>query len=383
MKSPWPQVSLGELIAQRKDPIFLEDNKEYKRATVKLYSKGIFPRDTVPGHQIKTKKQFLVKADDLIVAEIDAKVGGYGIVPKDLDGAIVSSHYFLYVIDQSKLNIKFLEYWLKTPSPLSQVLQFVKGSLNYAAIRPYHFPQLKIPLPPLSEQNRIVARIEHVASGVLEATDIQARLEEEYFRLLLSKIREISAGADCLPLKQVAPIVRRHVEIKKNEMYPELGIRSFGKGTFHKPAVKGSDLGRKRLYEIKPGDLLFSNVFSWEGAIAVAQPLDKDRFGSHRFITCVPDPQKATSNYLCHYFLTQEGITKIRAASPGAAGRNKTLGLKKLEEIKVPLPPIKAQIEFDKLLHHIITLKESHKKRQVDLDKILPSVLDRAFKGEL
>jgi hypothetical protein len=49
-------------------------------------------------------------------------------------------------------------------------------------------------------------------------------------------------------------------------------IRSFGKGTFHKPPLSGSDVGTKRLYRIEPGDLLFSNVFAWEGAIAIAQP---------------------------------------------------------------------------------------------------------------
>jgi len=87
-----------------------------------------------------------------------------------------------------------------------------------------------------------------------------------------------------VPLADIAPIVRRTVDIQHDQAYPELGIRSFGKGTFHKPPLAGADAGTKRLFRIEPGDLVFSNVFAWEGEIAVASPQDGGRFGSHRFM---------------------------------------------------------------------------------------------------
>jgi type I restriction enzyme S subunit len=74
-----------------------------------------------------------------------------------------------------------------------------------------------------------------------------------------------------------------------------------------------------------PGDLLFTNVFAWEGAIAVARPEDAGRVASYRFISCVPKPDVATSQFLCFYFLTPEGLELIGAASPGSALRNRTL----------------------------------------------------------
>jgi type I restriction enzyme, S subunit len=111
-------------------------------------------------------------------------------------------------------------------------------------------------------------------------------------------------------------------------LYPELGIRSFGNGTFHKPALNDLELGGKRIFKIEPDDLLFNNVFAWEGAIAVARSQDFRRFGAHRFITCVPKKDKATSRFLCFYFLTNEGLELIGAASPGGAGRNRTLALR-------------------------------------------------------
>ena len=145
-------------------------------------------------------------------------------------------------------------------------------------------------------------------------------------------------------LGDVAPLVRRPVDIDLNALYPELGIRSFGKGTFHKPPLSGADAGSKRLFRIEPGDLVFSNVFSWEGAVAVASQNDAGRFGSHRFITCDVDRCRAEPVFLCSYLArSAEGLNQLLQASPGGAGRNRTLGLDKLAEIEVPLPPLAEQ----------------------------------------
>jgi hypothetical protein len=152
----------------------------------------------------------------------------------------------------------------------------------------------------------------------------------------------------------------REVIIELEGSYPELGIRSFGNGTFHKPPLSGADVGTKRLFRIEPGDLLFSNVFAWEGAIAVAQPEDAGRFGSHRFITCRVDPEITSPEFLRYYFLTDTGLEKIGEASPGGAGRNRTLGLEKLMAIQVPTPSRSVQRTFDALQAKVAELKARH-----------------------
>ncbi|MCL5108694.1 MAG: restriction endonuclease subunit S [Chloroflexi bacterium] len=121
---------------------------------------------------IKTKQQQTCRPGDLLVAEIDAKHGGVGIVPAELDGAIVSSHYFLFEVDDQKLDQRFLGYYLHTPAFLDQIQ--AQGSTNYAAIRPEQVLGYRIPLPPLPEQRRLVARIEALAGKVDEAKRLRA-----------------------------------------------------------------------------------------------------------------------------------------------------------------------------------------------------------------
>ncbi len=73
----------------------------------------------------------------------------------------------------------------------------------------------------------------------------------------------------------------------------------------------------------------------------------------------------------------------INACSPGGAGRNKTLGLDKLMKIKVPVPDIDLQNEFEELLHKVNTIKNHNNQTEQELKALMPSHLDKAFKREL
>jgi type I restriction enzyme, S subunit len=87
----YPATKFGAFLNHRKQFIQIEDTEEYKRARVQLHWKGIVLRDEVEGAIIKTKDQQIARQGELLVAEIDAKVGGVGLVPPELDRAIVSS----------------------------------------------------------------------------------------------------------------------------------------------------------------------------------------------------------------------------------------------------------------------------------------------------
>ena len=160
MSRVWPMVKLGEVLNHRKVFICIDDTKNYARPRVQLHAQGIVLRDRVTGAEIKTKKQQVSKSGDFLVAEIDAKMGGFGIVPNELDGAIVSSHYFLFETKPTKVLREFLGYYCKTKVFRNQVE--AQGSTNYAAIRPSNVLGYVMPLPSIDEQHRIVARIDVV-----------------------------------------------------------------------------------------------------------------------------------------------------------------------------------------------------------------------------
>jgi type I restriction enzyme S subunit len=143
----WRWTTMGEFLTHAPRFSIIIDNEEYQLVTVKLHGKGVIPRCRMKGFQIKTKEQQKIAKDQFLVAEIDAKFGAFGIVPSELDGAIVSGHYFLYNIDQSKVLPAFLQCFISSGILTKAIQKDIQGALNYSAIRPHHLLEVPFPLP--------------------------------------------------------------------------------------------------------------------------------------------------------------------------------------------------------------------------------------------
>ncbi|MBX3590290.1 MAG: restriction endonuclease subunit S [Burkholderiaceae bacterium] len=378
----WPKVALGELLRRADETAVLDPAAEYHEVTIKLWGKGVVGRGKVRGGDVVTVRR-VVRANQLILSKIDARNGAIGLVPPELDGAIVSNDFPSFAFrDPERCDAAFMG-WLVRSAPFVELCKAAsEGTTNRVRIKEGRFLDQQIELPPLLDQQAIVARLDALAEKTREVEAHLDAVERDAEHLLALRFRDITADAPLRSMAEVAPLVRREQSIDLDGSYPELGIRSFGKGTFHKPPLSGSEVGTKRLYRIAPGDLLFSNVFAWEGAIAIAQPTDAGRFGSHRFITCRAAAHLATAEFLHYYFLTDEGMLKIGEASPGGAGRNRTLGLEKLMAIEVPVPPLAAQQSFDRLQADVAALKARHAAIRQANAALIPATLERVFAGD-
>lgn len=379
----WPTVALGEVLRKSDNWVDIEPNREYAQVTVRLWGKGVALRGRVLGAEIAASRQVEVRHNQFILSRIDARNGAFGLVPPELDRAIVSNDFPVFDLDETQIVPAFLAWMSKTHDFVDLCQRASEGTTNRVRLKEDRFLATKIPLPPLDEQRRIVARLEALAARIAEARGLRRAAQRDMRHLLLNAYSAISTNAPLMPMGEVAPLVRRPVRVDAQREYLELGIRSFGRGTFHKPPLPGAFVGTKKLFAIQPGDLLFNIVFAWEGAVAVAQQHDAGRVGSHRFLTCVPSEGLARAACLCFHFLTEAGLQQLGEASPGGAGRNRTLGLKALERILVPVPAMDAQLWFERLLANARLLERVQVESDAELDALLPSVLDKAFRGEL
>ena len=371
-------IALGELLRRSDEAAVLAPEDEYHEVTIKLWGKGVISRGKVRGGEVGTTRRF-VRANQLILSKIDARNGAIGLVPLELDGAIVSNDFPSFAVDTDRIDPTFLGWLVRSMQFVELCKASSEGTTNRVRIKEDRFLGQQIPLPHLAEQHAIATRLDKLEDKARQVTEHLDAIEADATRLLAVRFREAIANAPYRPMAEVAPLVRREEVINLEGSYPELGIRSFGKGTFHKPSLHGSEVGSKRLFRIEAGDLLFSNVFAWEGAIAVAEPEDTGRFGSHRFITCVAHCRLASADFLRYYFLTDEGMEKIGKASPGGAGRNRTLGLEKLMAIEVPVPSLEIQQAFDALQAKITELKTKHAAIRAANAALVPATLARLF----
>lgn len=146
----------------------------------------------------------------------------------------------------------------------------------------------------------------------------------------------------------------RAVDVEVGREYQEIGIRSHGKGIFHKEPVSGKSLGDKRVFWVEHGSFIVNIVFAWEQAIAVTSAAENGMIASHRFPMYKAKTGKADVNYIKYYFLTKKGKESLEIASPGGAGRNKTLGQKEFEKLEILSPDsVDEQNQIAKILSSI------------------------------
>jgi type I restriction enzyme S subunit len=377
--SRWPHVPLGELLDKRAEWVDLDPDAAYRQVTVKLWGGGVSLRRAVKGLAIAASSQLKVRSGQFIMSRIDARSGAFGIVPAELDGAVVSQDFPVYETHRERLLPEFLGWISKTAWFVDLCRGSSEGSTNRVRLKEDRFLAHEIPLPPITDQRRIASLLEKAASHIADRTRAANDVEAELTKTLRGAFRKIASEAPKVKMQEVAPLVRRPVEVNPEQSYSELGVRSFGKGTFHKPDLPGIEVGTKRLFRIDKGDLLFNIVFAWEGAVAVAREDDYGRVGSHRFLACVPDPDRATPEFLRYFFLTEEGLQRLGEASPGGAGRNRTLGMQALDAIQVPCPSLAAQSWFNALQTKAAVARSSSADAAAELDRLIPAMLDRAF----
>lgn len=160
------------------------------------------------------------------------------------------------------------------------------------------------------------------------------------------------------------------MEVKPNKLYTQIGIRSHGRSLFYKEPVTGAALRNKAVFWIEPGCFIVNIVFAWEQAIGKTTQSEVGMIGSHRFPMYRPVNDRVDIDYLISYFLTRRGTDILEAASPGGAGRNKTLGQERFLKSKIILPRIEEQRKIAAILtaqDKVIELKErllAEKQRQ-------------------
>lgn len=381
--SVWPLEKLGSVLDKSENWIEVQPDKEYSEVTVRLWGKGVNLRGTKIGSEIGASRRLSVSEGQFIISRIDARHGACGLVPKNLDGAVVTNDFPVYTPKENKILPRYLELISKTHFFVDACKRASEGTTNRVRLKEPRFFNIEIPLPDIAVQKVVVDKVDFALGKLEEIKLLRSSLLDDAQAMLSSAFHKIIEGAVYKPMSEVAPIVRRQIEITVDGEYPELGARSFGKGIFHKPTLIGAELDWQKLYTVHSGDLVLSNIKAWEGAIAAAGDNDHGRVGSHRYITCVPVEGVTTANFLAFYLLTQEGIEQVQAASPGSADRNRTLAMKRLEKIKVPVPDYDKQLWFNQLQSYVEKIKQAQSENATELEALMPSILDKAFKGEL
>lgn len=382
MKRSWPTVQLGEVLKRTAETVTIAPDAEYREITVRLWGKGVVLRGIVSGVAIAGNRRFVAKPGQFILSRIDARNGAIGIVPAQLDGAVVTNDFPLFDLELSKLNAAFLGWLSKTSDFVELCKRASEGTTNRVRLQEERFLTLEIPLPPLPEQQRIVARIEELAAKITEARSLRQQAVEEA-EALVTSLHLSLAGKRTRKLQDLLILDEDSVSVISTEEYPQVGVKSFGIGLFPKTATKGTETTYRAFNRLYQGAVVLSQVKGWEGAVAVA---DKSLAGwfvspEYRTFRCVPT--EARPDYFASLVRTKWFWGQLQQATRGVGARRERTRPEQFLALEMPMPTIQQQQRAETMFRRLIGLKRMQTETAAELDALLPAILDKAFKGEL
>lgn len=155
----YPMARIGSFLIKSRAVIEVQDDVEYKQVTIKINNGGVVPRNngaTIKGLNIGTKRQHVVHARQFIMSKIDARNGAYGIVPKELEGAIVTNDFPVFDVDTEKIIPQFLVLVSTTENFIEFARKCSSGTTNRKRIDIDAFLNQQIPLPSIEEQEALL-----------------------------------------------------------------------------------------------------------------------------------------------------------------------------------------------------------------------------------
>jgi type I restriction enzyme S subunit len=151
----WVETTFADVlqVVERKADVC--DTTEYQLVTAKRNRGGIVPRTKLFGKDILTKTQFFIKSEDFLIAKRQIIHGACGVVPPELDGALVSNEYAALRV-QDGLLLQFLNYYTHTVYFQQTCFQSSVGvDVEKMIFRLRDWLKYKVYLPPLPEQRKI------------------------------------------------------------------------------------------------------------------------------------------------------------------------------------------------------------------------------------
>lgn len=394
----WERVRFGEVLIEQKDRIGSLDADGL--ALLGVSNQRGLHRSGMP--RISDMSRYLrVERDWFAYNPMRINVGSLGLAQSEEQTGVISPDYVVFSC-LDRVIPQWVFSYLRHPVGLDAINATTAGSVR-ERLYFHKLAEIEIPLPPLPEQRRIVARIEALAAEIDEAKRLRREAVEEAGALVDSETSRIVSH---LPTSPSAPIRELGVngdnpiqigpfgaQLHRSE-FVESGTPVLNVGNVwpsglrlnsldHVTSEKARQLNR---YRIKSGDLLFARSGATLGKVCLVPPecdewlmtghLFRVRFDESRIMNRFAFALLRGSNQILESVFGQ-----VRGAT--RPGFNTTL----LGNVDLPLPPLPEQrrivAELDALQAEVDALKRLQSETAAELDALLPAILDRAFKGEL
>lgn len=326
-----------------------------------------------------------------VVFSSRASIGKIGVTEIEL----ATNQGFTNFICKQELFNQFLSYALKKFIP---EITSLSNSTTFKEVSRSSFKNFKIPLPPLSEQKRIVKKLDEAFKNIDEAIE---KIEKNILRceeMKKSALDEVfsssnnwtEASIDSIRESNIIGLVRsaKEQEAKRDFEYVKMNNISLN-GSFSDEEIVFVDATKEELekFSLKKGDLLFNTRNSIElvGKSCI-YPFNKENVLYNNNIMRLRFRKDIDPYFIQYTFLSPKFRKKLESIKSGTTNVS-AIYYKNFKTLKISLPSLDEQQKIvhylDQVFEKTNRLKKEYQEKLQHLKDLKASILDSAFKGEM
>ena len=359
MKQGWEIKKLGEVCE-------IQGGSTPKRTESSFWENGTYPWFTIEdireqGHIILDTKQKITKnawvkmrifPKDTILLCCTASLGEYAITQIPLS----SNQQFngLMIKDKNYLSPMYLMHYCST---LKNTLLSLSGKATIDFVSAEKVRQIPIPIPPLSEQERIVAELDCL-SGVIEKKREQLKeldaLAESIFYTMFGDPITNEKGWEVKKLKNITSKIGSGATPKGgNESYKGEGISLIRSLNIHNNLFVYKDLAHideeqadaLRNVVVEDGDVLL-NITGASVARCCVVPNDVLPARVNQHVAIIRPKEFGNNIFICYQFTSNAYQQELLSIGKSNGATREALTKGQLEELDIIVPPLALQQEF-------------------------------------
>lgn len=378
-------TALGEVLRQAKDPVRVDDPAQAKLISVKLHGQGAVRRTVGDGKAPKPFTGNRGRAGQFVFSRIWARRGAMALVPDELDGVVVTSEFPLFDVDSTRLDARYLNRYVQTPSFLADLDRVSAGASGQNRVKEAAFLGLDVPLPPLPEQRRIAAILDHADALRTKRRQVLTHLDslvESVFHQMFDMQR------DHLPFAATCHRITVGVVIKPASHYVETGVPALrtlnvkpgrivlDDLVYFSEASNNGPLAKSRL---RAGDLVIARTGK-AGTTAIV-PAELDGANAIDLIVATPNTDVALPVYLEALLNSETGKRMVSGEARGQIQQHFNVG--SLKATSVAVPPLSLQHGFAQRVELINRQRAILNDAALNDAALFAALRVRAFRGQL
>lgn len=340
------RVRVGDVLSLHRVPVQIDEAETYRQIGLYSWGKGFIHRPSCLGFELSRLRYFQVPAGALVLSNIQAWEAAIAVSTNTEAEFIGSNRFLSYLPRTSDVDVRYLLHYFLSEPGLHQIRQASPGTqVRNRTLGQQLFERLEIPLPDITEQHRIAARLDRTAETSHASNDL-----EEFEQTWRHLVERLTFGSLTSPQRIGDFLQPKTMElVDRDSAYQVAGVYSFGRGLLSRGTIKGADTKYKSFTRLARNDLVYSKLGAFEGAVAVVPNSYEDFYVSPEFpvfeVQSNVDP-----TFLGYCAIAEAFVRQLVAATSGVGARQKRVSPGAFLELSVPIPSLREQREIARRL---------------------------------